>query len=236
MIKSFLKTGKRIAAIPLFFGINAAHFLTFYLLYLFLWQYDLAYYASHFIDGLVTFALPLLGGAVIVRTQKSLKGAILSAISLSATRLVYYLLYNYLRFVNDVYDTPESIGLSLLKSAVSVVLLSLEMLLYSYVIKKLGKRENGCNGNSGPFDLNDRCVFAIFSAALIKFALLFGYEVYTTVSYFIEVGTRYRMDEVIYMLVSYMFLFIYLIASHAVAVSFSKIIVYKKEKAEETEQ
>ena len=164
------------------------------------------------------------------------KGAILSAISLSATRLVYYLLYNYLRFVNDVYDTPESIGLSLLKSAVSVVLLSLEMLLYSYVIKKLGKRENGCNGNSGPFDLNDRCVFAIFSAALIKFALLFGYEVYTTVSYFIEVGTRYRMDEVIYMLVSYMFLFIYLIASHAVAVSFSKIIVYKKEKAEETEQ
>ena len=66
------------------------------------------------------------------------------------------------------------------------------------------------------FDLSAPLTLGIFSAAFCQFIIYFIYESIDAIQYFISVSGTYRMGEIIYMMISYLFILVELLVVHAI--------------------
>ena len=232
-----IKDKLRLSAPLMLTLISLLDFLIYYIIQLFFWDSDVAAYISHFSGRFFEFAIPIFAAALMLVKMPKGKKMLLYALCLALPRLIYSLPYYYLRYVYDVYDSKEAIVLSLITNIAVILLLMLKTLLLYAVIRLLMKRAGTDEPKFplSPFDFDSPVVFGIMISALIPFVIELALEVYSTVSFFIEKGAKYRTDDIIFYCGSFVFLIASLILSHTLACLITNLIKRKSEKAEKTE-
>lgn len=201
------------------FLISLFDFLVYYIINLLFWESDAAVYTAYYVSRFFEFALPIFAAAIMLTHAQTMKRALLSALLLSLPRLVYTIPYYYLDYVYDIYDSKEAILLSLATSAAVILFVSLKTYIFYAVMRFFIKRA-GIDAPTfpiKPFDLERPEAFGILAASLTAFLVSLGFEIYDTVVFFIEAGTRYRTSEILSIVGSYVFLIAAFILTHAIS-------------------
>ena len=198
---------------------------------------------------LIEFSLPPIA-AVLLYVGGSCDGwkcAIARAATLAATRAVYLIPYYYLYHIANLYDSYESIGLSLLVSIFGTALLFGQIiLLYEMlriaarkVIKRTliddlppmyknempkdikdmldRKAEESLREipeKPGVFDFSAPVTVGIFAAVFTQFIISLIFELINTIDYLITFAGYYRLDEIIYITASFLYILVELLAVH----------------------
>ena len=153
--------------------------------------------------------------------------------------LFYTLPYNYLDFFYSDLGTSDSILLSMLYSLLQIAVTFAEgfllFLLMIFVLKKLAKQpiktQSELSKILAPanfFDFNAPVTAAVFSAALARFIYNLGLEIYDTVLYLIKFSSSTRAEEIIYIVLSYIFILATLLLSHMSALAIKDLLVKNK--------
>ena len=202
--------------------ISLIDFLFYYIVTLTLGSYDFAVYTVFFVGKLTSFALPAIIAAILVFEDGNAKEKILRAAGLSLTRLVYYVPYFYLDYVYDVFDSIESICLSAATSALAALGLAAVSLLCYLIVKLIMKKFKKTEDKESLFPLplfsiENEAALGIFMATLTLFGVSLISEIIDTVSFFIDVGSRYRAGEIVFMIGKYVFLVFSLLFTHFIS-------------------
>ena len=170
--------------------------------------------------------------------------AILGAIAVSASTLLFSIPYYYIYYIGTGYDSVESIINSLLVSVLMVLTTALHSLLLC-LIPYLVMRSKDKNADmrktldsdftvSKVLDTSSVWVKASFAICIGEAIFLFIFEVIDTVTFFIDYGMTYRIDEILYIVLSYIILLPIFALSHRLCIKFKnytvKNCVYKIEK------
>ena len=212
--------------------ISLIDFIIFYTIHLFFWDNDVLAYISHFLGRFFEFSIPIFAAALLLIKAPTGKKLVLSSLCLALPRVIYSFPYYYLYYVYDVYDTKEAIFLSLVTNLALVLILALKILLLYAVIRALMKRagESGATLPLRPFDFENPAVFGIMISALIPFTIESGFEIYSTVSFFIENSKKYTTGDIIFYFGSFVFLIACLILSGTLASLITNLVKKKTDK------
>ena len=219
---------------------SAAYALTFLIYYLFayavesrVWLIYLANFARDFSLSII----PILLGVLIINRGYGYKNILKHGALFALFELFYTVPFYYVYFVSLGYGLGEALVLILIQTLISlflsfarlVILCAIFLYVYQRVIKKY--KEQTVKVDTGSiFDLQNPTNAAIFASCGFVFLISLVREIFETVSFLIEAFGTYRTDEIIYIVVRYLFLFITLIVSYATAQKLHiKIKLYKGE-------
>ncbi len=223
-------------------SLSVTHLLLFTIYYLsnYVLEFRFCYYVSDFLIEFAESALPLTVAvfALVAYSKRrfSYGFAALYILIFTLPCLIYALPYNYLDFFYAELNTPDAILLSLLYSLLKVAVSFAEglllFLLMIFVLKKLAKapikNQNDLFSLLSAeryFNFDVPINAAVFSAALARFIYNLGFEIYDTVLYLIKFSSSIRPEEIIYMVVSYIFILATLVLSHMIALTVKDIFV-----------
>ena len=205
-----------------------------------------AEYARIFINKFIEFSTPLFAAITLFAHRGGWKWAAAGAAGFSATRLIYLLPYFYLYFIdpsniNYSYDSGEAMFGALLMFGqimlfYAIIKLGARISAKKEIVKglppkkqedlsreakaKMNRQADSVVENSSKigkiFDLSSPLALGIFGAAFCQFIIYFIYESIDAVQYFISVSGTYRPGEIIYMMISYLFILFELLVVHAV--------------------
>ena len=214
-----LKNNLKSSAPFMLFLISLFDFLFYYIINLLFWESDAAVYTAYFVGRFFEFAIPIFAAALMLTRIQSTKKTILTALIFSLPRIVYLIPYYYLDYVYDIYDSKEAIVLSLATSAVVILVIALKTLLLHAIMRLFISRRGLTEPDFPirPLDLDAPVTFGILTATLLVFIVELGLEIYDTVVFFIEAGTRYRTGEILSIVGSYVFLIAAFLLAHALA-------------------
>jgi hypothetical protein len=194
----------------------AAYLLTFIVYYL----------ANYIIGGVAltyvwlflqkaTYLLLPIAASVIVFTESAflgIKRALISAIALSMTRMIYFIPYYYLIFILDGFDSVESISYGALVSLGEAIIAYGLTVAVFFVMRAVFKKRSGgkipcasliCKPTR--LDISEPVAASFIFISLAAFAYLFIIEIADTVSFIIEYSGRFSSTEIVYTVVSYVF-------------------------------
>lgn len=212
----------------LIFG--AAEIVTFVLFYLnsFIIEYNRftegIEYVRFFADDLIHFLIPALSGAIalIGFEYGGARSTLVGCIPLALTRLIYTLPYYYLYHVYMGFDSIEALLASLVISVLIAVITYLWVLLLAFVSRlclkrmcvRVGILPTEALGADALLDMSSPAVASIAAIAFIGFTAELIEEIINTVNYLIEYADSYRMSEIVYIVICFVFLAAKLIISH----------------------
>ncbi len=204
---------------------------------------ELFEYVSYYVSKSMEFLAPptIATLAYLVYLTESAKGSILFTLKLSLARLFYSIPYYYLIFIyNYAYDSIESITLSLLASALVILVTVLGAFIcigaYSLILKHCGYDKKDFLKVKEPMDFLSSANLAVMVFALLRFAFSLLKEIYDTVVFFIEYRSDYTAEEIITILVNFTLLFLLLIASYLLATSVKNKIAKNQHTDPESDQ
>ncbi len=204
--------------VPWFIASALVEFLIYYVLTLFIYNFDIIYYYLYFIERFILLAIPVAAAAIIIRRAASMLEALKMSAYIALTRLAAFIPFFYIEYVYGIYDSLEALLLSLLSSlgavAVYIVLIFAAYMLMRCVISRRGGAEYPVR----MLDLSSPATLSVLAVSLIIFVLNLAFEIYSTVLFFIENGTIYYIDEIALMIISYVFLAALLIGLHAIGI------------------
>ena len=213
--------------------VSLAAFIIYYLPLI----YDLGtafIYISYFSVEFINSAIPLTSAAVLVLATANLcaKSCFLKALPFTLIRLPYLIPYYYCKFVVDYYDSVEAIFLAIFYSILLIILFYFEIILYSFVIRRvLKKKSESCSLYAPIFDVDAPVTYAVAICAFIRFAMNIAKEIYNAVIYFIDFSGTYKLSEILYIILCFILVLVFAILSHALA-CFVKNKLYNKETQE----
>ena len=223
--------------------INFFAFLSYYVLE-YLTSVDALLTVSNFIESLIGSFLPVFTAVLIFfsYTFASKKRAFVHAIALTLTRLIYFAPFYYVYYMNSGYDTADSLILLALHSFILLLLLygeSVILFLFMVFIAKKFDRENRVPNEkllaeNSPFDFGKPMTRAIFFASLIRFLVNLAEEIYDTTLFLIEYGDTLKVSEIVYMVISYLFIMATLLITQYASVM-AKSEIYNKISSSMTE-
>ncbi len=214
------KTGKKGGRIvPWFIAAGFVEFLIYYVLSLFVYDFDIIYYYLYFIERFILLAIPVAAAAITARRARTHFDALKIVSCISLSRLVVFIPFFYIEYVYNIYDSVEAILLSLLSSLGAVVIYVIVIFLIYLLMRSIINRRGGANYPVRMLDLSSPPALAVLTVSMIIFALNLVFEVYSTVLFFIENGTVYYISEIVLMMLSYVFLAVLLIGIHAIGVT-----------------
>jgi len=76
-----------------------------------------------------------------------------------------------------------------------------------------------------PFDFTSPIAVAFFGAAGVRFVYNFVIEVINTVDFFINYIHSFKFEEIIYMVISYVFILVTLLLTHLIAFKFKDLLL-----------
>lgn len=178
-------------------------------------------YAIMYSTEIAGWLLPCVSATLlgVILTRYALRDALINGIFLTLTNLVYTVPYYYLIGIAYGLDSIESILLSMGVSLAYLGLFYAHTMLLLFALKYLLYREKGngaslCDGTL--LDLSCPATVAVFAVSLGEFAIRVIIELWQTVSYFIEYAGDYRGDDILYMVIRFLFLLAMLFVSHAI--------------------
>lgn len=232
-----IRTRLRLSSPLIMVLVSLFDFLFYYIIHLLFWESDAAIYTSYFVGRFFEFAIPVLAAALMLTKIRSVKKTLLWSLLLALPRLIYTIPYYYLKYVYDIYDSKEAIALSLVTSIAVILLLALKILLFHTIMRLFLKKSSEAEPHFplNPLDLDNSTVFGILCATLLSFVVSLGFEIYDTVVFFIEAGTRYRTGEILSIVGSYVFLIVAFILTHILSCTFTTILKRKRDKQNDTD-
>ena len=163
---------------------------------------------------------PVTAAVAIVKDGLNFKGALLRALLFSVMRFLSSFVYSYMFLI---FATTLRTGDALLVAPILSVLLMLVYFLLilgcyglmrlAFVIKKSDYKSSENNFPFAATDFKSPVSFGVLLFPLAIFAFEFIFEIIGTVSFFIEYGASFRIGEIIFMIVSYLFILLKLAIS-----------------------
>lgn len=238
-MKNNKKTTAKIAGILAAF--NLAAFLIFYL---FNYHTDsmALFYISYYLIEFFNFLLPLAVAVAVFHafTSGGFKSAFVCAIFFSMSKIIYLLPTGYLNFMSAGYISSDAILLSLLEALLySALLYCISVLLFLLMLFATGKfakidcknpeaiKKEGAK--RGFFDFSIPIALSFFSCALVPFVISLVKEVIDTVTFLLNYSGTYRLSEILYILMRFVFILVYLFASHVICIGFKNLLFKEAE-------
>ena len=228
---------KRRAITPalLFLLLSAAEFLVFYLFILFFSAYS-GYYV-YFVQRTVLLTLLVAASVTVYKTAKNTGEIILHSALISATRGIFFIPFFYLEFLsNALYDSIDAILLSLLASAVAVVIHAAIVTAVSIIIKSVcTKRGMSENEIARPTDFKSPFAGTVliisFAIAIINFLI----ELVTAIIFVAESNGLLFIGEAIYIVISLLFPILMLASIYFISILItmwvSKLLSHKSDRS-----
>ena len=191
--------------------------------------------AIHVIRFSITVFPPIVGISVIkegINTRNNL----LDMAYIYLVRLPFFFLYIYV-IAHELFriKTAEIILYAILFSLLSALIYYLFSLIVYYIIRATLKKDGGDISDKFPIKITDfknPVVKGLLILPFIFFSIEFLYEVYNTVIYLIKYANDYRLVEVIYLVIQYLFILIKLIATMLLSKLLVNRVLAKKENEE----
>ena len=204
--------------VPWFILSAFAEFLIYYVLTLYVYNFDIVYYYLYFVERFILLAIPVTAAAIIMRRAASVLDALKMSGYIALTRLIVFMPFFYIEYVYGIYDSLEAALLSLVSSLGAVVIYVLLIFAAYMLMRVIIIRRGGAEYPVRMLDLNSPATLSVLAVTLIIFTLNLALEIYSTVLFFIENGTIYYINEIILMVLSYVFLALLLVGLHALGV------------------
>lgn len=213
--------------------LSFAEFLLYYIPFGFYYEIDAVLIASSHLTNFLEGFFPVLSALIIFTVcGDGLKNKILPTALISLSRLTYTLPYYYIHYVADVYNTSESIVLSLLVSLVFIIAAFLQTFVCIIVLSVIESRANKSSKDrekSKVFNLDDHLNFGTVLCVVISFVVFFVREIIHTVEYLIDNAGTYRLDEILSIVIAYLLLFLFAFFHYVISVSVKNRILRKNE-------
>lgn len=239
-------------AFAIYSAVNVFTYLFAHVAYLFANDVigELFEYVSYYLSKTVEFlAPPVIAAVGLVLLVGYGKGALIKfSLTVASARLFYSLPYYYIIFIyNHGYDSIESLSLSLLATALVILLTfggTLASLgIYSIVLKKQCKNNGTRIEELLPALLTKSTVtdflatvnIPFLTFALTRFAFSFVMELIDTVAFFIEYRSDYLAKEIITILVNFTLLFVLLAVSYLIAANVKNALIDEPASEQDTE-
>jgi hypothetical protein len=184
---------------------------------------------------------PVTAAAALVKDGLDLKKATIRALLISAMRLLTSFIYSYMFLIfATTMRTAEALIFSPVL-CIPLVLIYFILILLSYGLIRLGfvMRKIDFTRSKGYFpfsatDLKNPITLGVILFPLLIFAFEFISEIVGTVSFFISYGSSIRIGEIIFMVLSYLFILLKLVVSVLIpALLANKILKATDEEATE---
>ncbi len=218
----FTKSGYTRRSMPIFIGIYLASFLLYYISYLmyYEWGADGAilnlfnYISTFYIEG-ADFVAPVLMGCAMLPLfdAKGLKYTFIRSILFALPHFIYVLLSRYIGATMSGSVFGEAMLYAFIYAFGGSIIFLLQGALIFFILKYLRGKLKG-DGTGSVFDFSTSIVKALFIACALKFAVMLGIEIYTAVEYLTENAGYYKIFEIIYMILRFLFVLSELIVSH----------------------
>ncbi len=232
MLKDFGKYLGRYAAVSL------AAFLLFYISSYVLMN-DAVEYVRYFISEAIDFTLPVVTAALLaIATVKQGFRALWLGVAAAIGRLVYYYPVMYLEFVvaqnlssidSLLVSIPFAVGFSLIELLFSMLLVFIIHLMCGKLSERRGMSYASAVENARhPFDFSSPFTLSVFTASAVSFVINLGIEIADAVTFLLSYGDSYRMEEIIFITVSFVMILADLLLCQVVVFKIkSKIKSYK---------
>ena len=203
-------------------------------------------YTRYFYLQALNFAAPRIAGAVLIPIGRDLGTAYAMKKSwiLPLSTLIYSVPYYYFYYFYVTIDSLEAILFGLLNTLFDCVVFYLQSLVIYFAVRWLtrviAKRKSDAKiydllSERSPFDLSRPLSIAVFITVGIKFLVMLIMEIITTVGYLLDFSGSYKIDEIVYILVSYVILLAELIATQYF-IFFAKNRIEQKNNITEAEK
>lgn len=175
-------------------------------------------YFTMYSSEVVTWLLPCSSAVItcVIFTGYGMRDALIRAIPLALTNLVYTIPYYYLIGIAYRLDSIESILLSLGVSTAYVALFYALAALLFFAAKFILGRSGASLCDGDPLDLSSAATLAVFTISAGEFLIRLVIELWQAAEYFIEYFGDYRGDDILYMVIRFVFLLAMLFISHAI--------------------
>lgn len=217
-----------------FFAIfSLIEYLIFHIIYL---SSGVGTLALHIIRFSLTVFPPLVGVGVI-RSGVCTRNNILDITYIYIARLPFFFLYIYV-IAHELFrmKTIEITLYAILFSlVVALIYFSLSLLVYFIIKGKLKKRGVDADGLF-PIKITDfksPVVTGLLTLPLIFFSLEFLYEVYNTVIYFLSYANDYRLAEIVYLVLQYLFILFKLVITMLLSKLLVNRVLVPREESDE---
>ncbi len=201
--------------VPWFILAAFVEFIIYYVFTLLAKDFDAVYYYVYFVERFILLSIPVTAAAIILRRCEKHADVLKMTAGISLTRLIVFIPFFYIEYVYGIYDSLEALLLSLLSSLAAVVIYFLLILGVYALMRFIVSKRGGAEYPVRMLDLSSPATLAVLAVSLVIFVINLGFEIYSTVLFFIENGTVYYIDEIVLMVVSYVFLAVLLIGIHA---------------------
>lgn len=194
-------------------------------------------YLSYFIRKFASTLMPAMAATAMLAStgRLSLLQRILPSIYLALPRLIYLLPYNYLRYISEAFDSYESLGLMIIRSAIEVLIYAAEIYIYTliggYFYKKRAKAQESFYKKAQLFDFSTGANYAIFAVCFSRFTVDLATEIIYVINYIIEYAETYRIGEIYFILGKFLFILFSLISSYVIICFIKKLFKTRIDKA-----
>lgn len=228
----FIKEGYTSRATLIFLIISIAEYALFHVANLFYFEsfggvlMTVRYYFSEIWSFIMPAAAALLViiAYAMISTGEAIKVGVMAALS----RVGFYLLYYYMMYITEGFDSVESILLSVPTSLGSSLVTFIELSAFALIALLVLNRGAVAAGTTlreyvadgliihDLFDVGVPSTLAIGVISLSAFGLRLIFTIINTVIFFVENGKSYTTPEILELLFSYLFALILLIITHLI--------------------
>ena len=189
--------------------------------------FHIAYLLTDAINGYALFPIrlslsvfPVTAAVALVRDSLDFKSATLRALIISLTRFLSSFLYSYMFLIfGTSVRTAEALGISpILSIGATLVYFILILIAYGFIRLAFSIKKISYGTVSGYFpfsvtDFNNPVSLGAILFPLLVFAFELVFEIIGTVSFFIDYGISFRIDELVFIVLSYLFILLKLVIS-----------------------
>ncbi len=216
-MNTVIERPRRISA---YFAVFALiEFIIYYILTLISDNYSAVYYYFYFAERFITLAIPVVAVSMLIRQNRGTRKTVIATLLISLSRAIFFIPFFYLEYVYGPYDSVEGIALSLLTTLVTVIIHALIMLLIwrimRLIIGRCAHSEKYSSEYPLPYLRFDNCItLSVSAVSFAVFAINLVFEIISTVSFFIDNGTVYYVDEILLIVFSYIYLIVLFFGIH----------------------
>lgn len=218
-------------------GLSLCQFLAFYIFFGFLFQSSTLLVAVSYLISFIEGLFPILAATVIFfASEKCTRRSVLVALALSTAKTLYVFPRYYLYFVSDVFNSLESLLLSAIVSILYILYTFLQIFVCIIIIKRSVFKSQSEKNNlmrAPVFSIDDSANFGLVLNAVFVFVIFFAKECFNTISYFIDVGSGYMVEEILAMVIAFLLLPIFAFIYYLICASIKNRILALKSPDEE---
>ena len=212
-------------------------FLIYYICVGFLYDNVFVLMAAPHLVNFLEALFPVFSAVIVFLIKDTgLKNKLLPLALISLPRILYTFPYYYIRYVTDVFNTAEALVIALILSVVYLLFFFLQTFVCTFIMNYAEFKSAPKNISRTPariFNFDNSVNFGILLSVIFMFVIFFARECVDTVTYFVEVGSTYYLNEIMSIILSYAMLPIFAFIHYLICVLLKNRITREKETKED---